>query len=375
MQNKIKSYYLAKPSFSKTDLNNLSDVLKSGMLTQGKNVLELEQNINSLIETSFCSAVSNGTASLHLALIALGIGKEDEVIIPAFSYIATANVIELVGAKPIFVDINLNTFNIDINQIENKITKRTKCIMPVHEFGLCANMHEIIKIATKYNLKIIEDAACAIGSKYKNKFAGSFGDFASFSLHPRKSITSGEGGLVISNNKKYDHKIKCLRNHGVDPNSDNFEFIEAGFNYRLTDIQAAIVKDQVFQVESLIKHKANLARIYCDNLNTTKIILPHEPENYRHSWQTFHILLENNKQRNNLIEFLKKKNIYCNYGAQCIPEMSFYKKIYNLNTKKLFPNAFKAYNCGLAIPIHEKLNKEDILYISNNINKFLKNEK
>lgn len=151
-----------------------------------------------MTSSKYFSAVSNGTASLHLALLALGIGKGDEVIVPAFSYIATGNAVELTGAKPVFVDIHLETFNMDESKLEAAITKQTKCIMPVHEFGLCANMEVIMAIAEKYRLYVGEDVACAIGASMNGKFAGTFGDFGSFSLHPRKSVTSGEGGIVTT---------------------------------------------------------------------------------------------------------------------------------------------------------------------------------
>ena len=178
---------------------------------------------------------------MHLSLISLGVKEGDEVIVPAFSYIATANVVELVGAKPIFVDVNPLTCNIDVKQIEKVITKKTKAIIPVHEFGLPCDIASIIKIAKEYNLSVIEDAACALGSKFDNKHVGTFGDTGSFPCI-RKAITSGEGGLLITNNDNLNKKLRKLRSHGFD--EENKVFNDLGFNYRTTDFQAAVVLTQ-----------------------------------------------------------------------------------------------------------------------------------
>jgi len=362
--------YLSRPNIDEQDISSVIEVLRSGNLVQGEKVLKLEDNINEYLGTKYCSAVSNGTASLHLALVTLGIGPGDEVIIPAFSYIATSNVIELVGATPIFIDINSVTFNINASKIEEKITKRTKCIMPVHEFGLCADMDSIIGLAKKHKLFIIEDAACAIGAKYKNKYAGTFGHFASFSLHPRKSITCGEGGLIITNSDVFDKKIKTLRNHGIEPNSYPANFISAGFNYRLTDFQAAMVNSQMRRLDLIINKKSSLVKIYFENLREDIIKLPTVPKDYKHAWQTFHVVVNSHENRNKLIDFLKENQVFCNYGAQCIPEMSFYKKKYKLNCKEDFPNAFESYTCGLALPLGENSTEDEIYYVCELINKF-----
>ena len=235
---------LSKPNINERDISAVVKVLESGMLVQGKEVEELELLFSNYFNISASSLVSNGTSSLHLALVALGIGPGDEVIIPALSYVATANVVELVGATCVFVDTHPRYFNIDENKIESKITSKTKAIIPVHEFGLCANMIQIIEIAKKHNLFVIEDAACALGATLNGQLAGTFGDFGSFSFHPRKAITSGEGGLLITSNLKNDKIIKTLRNHGIENGSNPMNFINAGFNYRLTDIQAALLKRQ-----------------------------------------------------------------------------------------------------------------------------------
>lgn len=304
--NVILPIFLSKPYLDEEDISAVVDVLKSGNLVQGSKVLELETKIKDRFGVKQCSAVSNGTASLHLALLALGVGKDDEVIVPAFSYIATANVVELVGAIPVFVDIDLATFNLDVLKVEEKITSKTKCIMPVHEFGLCVDMDPILELSKKYNIPIIEDAACAVGAKYKGNYSGTFGDFASFSLHPRKSITSGEGGILVSNSIELDYKIKTLRNHGIEPNSIPMKFVEAGFNYRLTDFQAAMVSSQMRRLEAILTRKAELVKIYYNLLRKDIITLPFVPIGSEHSWQTFHVVLSNQAISNALQEYLKK---------------------------------------------------------------------
>lgn len=363
---------LMVPDIQPQDIEVVVSVLKSGMLVQGKNVEELELSIANYLGVKHAIAVSNGTASLHLALIALGIGPDDEVIVPALSYVATANVVELVGAKPIFVDITIDTFNIDVEQIEGKITSKTKAIIPVHEFGLACEIERVMGIAHKYNLKVIEDAACALGAKSNGTFAGTFGDVGSFSFHPRKAITGGEGGLIVTNNDELAERFRVLRNHGISMSTGNMEFVDAGFNYRITDFQAALILSQFQRLENILTTKDSLANIYFDELADVNYIrLPHIPNEKRHTWQSFHIVLNPTVNRDLLISKLREKGVGTNYGAQCIPYQVYYKNKYNLDSEKLFPNALNAFRQGLAIPLYEKLNHNDIIAISNVLRKEL----
>lgn len=361
---------LARPNIQQSDIDNVVNVLNSGMLVQGTNVQGLEDIIIKMLNTSYCSAVSNGTASLHIALISLGIGVGDEVIVPAFSYVATANVVELVGAKPVFVDIDIETFNIDISKINSKITERTKAIMPVHEFGLACNMTEIVEIAKKNNLYIIEDAACALGATWQGKNVGTFGDFGSFSLHPRKAVTSGEGGLLFSQNESRDNEIKCLRNHGIEHGTFPMNFKSAGFNYRMTDFQAALVFGQVTRLSIIIEQRQAIAKIYNDELRNSLFIKPQVNIGSSHIYQSYHILLESQDTRKEFSKYLLSKGITNNYGAQCIPKMTFYKNKYKHNCEIEFPNALAAYSRGLAIPLFETLTETEINYIINTINTY-----
>jgi dTDP-4-amino-4,6-dideoxygalactose transaminase len=372
MQTKNKQAFipLGRPDITDDDIHLVSEVLKSGMLIQGVYVEKLEKAFAEYHNVKQAIAVSNGTATLHLALKVLGIGPDDEVIVPALSYIATANVVELVGATPVFVDIEASTFNINADLIEQKITDKTKAIIPVHEFGLACDIVKVCQIAEKHNLFVIEDAACALGAKQNNKPVGTFGILGSFSLHPRKSITSGEGGILLTNDEDLAKKLRCLRNHGIDMVNGNMNFIEAGFNYRLTDFQAALAYSQFRRINDIIKYKNELAEIYFSSLqDNKKVTLPTVPSDRNHTWQTFHLLLNDSLHQKSVIEKLKEQNIGTNYGAQCIPSQTFYKNKYKLDAQFLFPNAYKAYTKGLAIPIYERLTKDDILYIANTINK------
>lgn len=364
----MKFIPLASPDIREEDINCVVNVLKSGMLVQGKKVEELENTTSSFLKTEHVVATSNGTSTMHLALVALGIGNGDEVIVPAFSYIATANVVELVGATPIFVDIELDSYNIDITKIEEVITAKTKAIIPVHEFGLACDIESIMEIARKHSLYVIEDAACALGATYKNKHVGTFGHFGSFSLHPRKAITSGEGGLLIAQTERLYKKVRILRNHGIDIINNKMEFVEAGFNYRLTDIQASLVNSQFNRLAKNLAKKEELAQHYLHSITNPSIKLPSTPNDSTHTWQTFHILMSSEKERDSTILKLREKGIGSNYGAQCIPEQKYYLEKYNLEVLTLFPNATKAYKQGLAIPLYEKLSIENILYIAEELN-------
>lgn len=360
---------LASPDIKDEDINLVNQVLRSGMLVQGKYVDKLEQSFKNIVQTEECIAVSNGTATMHLCLEALGIGPGDEVIVPAFSFVATANVVELVGATPVFVDIDLETFNIDATKIEDKITSKTKAIIPVHEFGLACDIKFICNLAKKHNLYVIEDAACALGAVQDGEQVGSFGHFGSFSLHPRKSITCGEGGVISTNDSIAAIKMRRLRNHGLDIEKGNLVFEEAGFNYRMTDFQAALAYSQIQRLDDILKYKQKLAEIYFNEITSERVVLPKVPLDRIHTWQTFHILIDDELDQKKTIDFFRENNIGANYGAQCIPAQKYYKNKYKLDYLELFPNSFKAYSKGIAVPLYEKLTQESIKYISKTINK------
>jgi perosamine synthetase len=360
---------LASPDINQQDIDCVTAVLRSGMLVQGVNVLALEKSFNDLNGSRNAIAVSNGTATLHLALLALGIGKGDEVIVPAFSYVATANVVEMVGATCVFVDIDIDTFNIDVTKVEALITTKTKAIIPVHEFGLACDIEAIMQIANKHKIYVIEDAACALGAMQNGKHTGTFGIIGSFSLHPRKSITCGEGGMLLTADDALAKKLRQLRNHGIEMQDGQMHFVDAGLNYRMTDFQAALANSQMQRLPAILKYKQELAEVYFSEIKNKDVVLPTVPSDRNHTWQTFHILIGEEKNQAKVLAELKENNIGANYGAQCIPATAYYKTKYGLNSEQQFPNAYRAFTKGIAIPIYEKLTKEIIKQISNSINR------
>jgi len=360
---------LGKPDITEKDIESVAEVLRSGQLVQGAKVSALESAFASRHKTNFGIAASNGTATLHLALRALGIGPGDEVIVPAFSYVATANVVELVGAKPIFVDVHLDTFNIQAHLIEKVVTSRTRAIIPVHEFGLACDIEQVCEVASRNELVVIEDAACALGALSNNVPVGSFGLVGSFSLHPRKSITAGEGGVLVTNDRVLSEKLQVLRNHGIKSGAAGQQFVDAGFNYRLTDMQAALALSQFSRFDTILLRKSALAAIYRSEISREDIVLPVVPDGKNHTWQSFHLLLPKNRKQQEVFNQLKRQQIGVNYGAQCIPALDFYRLKYRLNAPKEFPCAFKAYTKGMAIPLYERLTDDQAKYIAHCINK------
>jgi dTDP-4-amino-4,6-dideoxygalactose transaminase len=354
---------LASPDIREEDINKVVEVLRSGMLVQGAQVAAFEQSVASYLEVSHVLAASNGTATLHMALVASGIGPGDGVIVPSLSYIATANVVELVGARPVFVDVDNETFCIDTARIEAAITPATKAITPVHEFGLMADMAPIMELAEKHGLIVIEDAACALGATDSGKKAGSVGNFGSFSLHPRKNITSGEGGLLVCKDEAHAAKVSLLRNHGLLIENGSMTFPEAGFNYRLTDIQASLAHSQFGRFEEILSKKQKLAAVYFEELKHAAVTLPVCPGGKTHTWQSFHVLLDDSVNRDELIQRLRAAGVGTNLGAQCMPDQEFFARKYGLDVPQLFPNGLRVCRQGLVLPLYEKLTENDILKV------------
>jgi dTDP-4-amino-4,6-dideoxygalactose transaminase len=231
-------------------------------------------------------------------------------------------------------------------------------------------MSAIMDIANRHGIAVIEDAACAIGSTFLGKHAGSFGHFGSFSFHPRKSVTSGEGGCLVTACPQLADRIRTLRNHGIAPGRLPMDFVAAGFNYRLTDFQAALLIGQLKRLDDTLMRKRQIASRYLSEMRIPNALLPSVPDGSEHSWQTFHILLETAAERDALSEHLRRSGVMSNYGAQCIPAMSYYKNKYGEGHWKHFPNAHQAYICGLALPLYEKLTDEEVDKIINSINTF-----
>lgn len=351
---------LSKPYITEDCINNVVNVLRSGNLVQGENVKALEEKIKEYLNVEYAVAVSSGTAALHLALLSLGIGHGDEVIVPAFTFPATANVVECVGAVTVLVDINIDDFCINTSLLEKYITSKTKAIIPVHEFGQAVNIDEVMKIAKKYKLHVIEDAACALGTEYNKKKVGTFGDIGCFSLHPRKAITSGEGGIIVTNNSDIANSLTVLRNHGISNKDGKIDFIKAGYNYRMTDFQAALCIPQLSVVDNIINERIKQAMIYDNKLkDICDIKTPSVFAERKMVYQTYHILLEEKFDRNLVISKLKENQIETNYGANALNILSYYEKKYGYKSEDC-SNAVIANKFGLALPMGMHLQEEDL---------------
>ncbi len=355
---------LAIPTIDSQEERAVLAVLRSGFLVQGKTVAKFEEAVARYLNVKYAVAVSSGTSALHLALVAFGIGPGDQVIVPDYTFPATANVVELTGAKPVFADIDPITFNIDPKTIERLITKKTKAIIPVHLFGQSADLTPILRLAKKYKLKVIEDAACVLGAEYKGRKCGTIGDIGCFSFHPRKVITTAEGGMVVTNNRSIAGRLKILRNHGIDNKGNKIDFVMPGFNYRMTEIQAAMGLVQLKRIPGLIRSRRKVASMYDAQLGPMEWIkTPSTPSDNTHVFQTYIIQIPGNIDRDRLIAHLRKNGIEANFGTYALHRLTFYKNKYRLKVGQ-FPVTEKVFHSSIALPVFEHLSVGQIRKIA-----------
>ena len=351
---------LAKPYIPTKSIDDVVAVLKSGNLIQGQYVDKFEKALQEYLGIEHAIIVNSGTAALHASLLALGVTCGDEVIVPAFTFPATANVVELVGATPVIVDILLEDYCIDSKQISAAITERTKAIIPVHEFGQAADMSKIMQISNRCGIAVIEDAACALGTEFNGRKVGTFGKLGCFSFHPRKAITTGEGGVVVTNNDHCAEAVRAFRNHGILIRQGRQEFVFAGLNYRLTDFQAALGLAQFEELDFLIDQRIEQARLYNRLLKSIfQVKTPATFEERKMVYQTYHVLLDGAVNRDNLINLLKQAGVETNLGAQALNSMVYFQSKYGLK-KEDFPKAVEAFTQGLALPLGMHLDEDSI---------------
>lgn len=345
---------IAKPFIGDEEIKEVEAVLRSGFIAQGPKVAEFEEKFTEYIGTRHAIATSSGTTALHVAVLCAGIGKGDEVITTPFSFAATANSVLYTGAKPVFVDIDPKTYNINPEKIEEAVTDKTKAIMPVHLYGQPADMDPICKIAEDHDLKVIEDAAQAHGAIYHGRKAGSIGDMGCFSFYPTKNITTGEGGMITTDNDAFDKKARALRAHGE---SERYEHVALGYNFRMTDIAAAIGVVQLKKLEEFDEKRIENAEYLTEHINTIKGIKPpYVAENVRHVFHQYTIRVEDGK-RDELREFLNNEGI--GTGVH-YPRPIFRQKLYeDLGYKADCPEAEKAAAEVLSIPVNPTLSAED----------------
>jgi dTDP-4-amino-4,6-dideoxygalactose transaminase len=354
---------LTYPTLKHIDLKNIQDILESGWLTDGPWTQKFEKSLSEYLEIRHAVSVNSGTAALHIALHALGINKDDEVIVPDFTFFACANVVEHIGAKPVFADIDLNTFNITAESIETKITTRTRAIMPVHQFGQSVDMDKIREIADKYNLYIIEDAACALGSEYKNIKCGTLGDVGCFSFHPRKIITTGEGGILCTDNSDIAQYAIKLRNHGQDLRQGKKELNFCGYNYRLPEISAHLGVTQIMNLNSILEKRKKIASLYSQRLFEVKEVqIPALSADKSHNWQSYVVLINTKTNCDEIIAELRKRGIEASTPAFSLHTQPYYSQKYGYKKGEL-KNSFKASQKSIALPIHPMLSDKEVEYI------------
>lgn len=371
----FKKVELARPYFDNDEVDQVSQVLESGWVTQGPKTSEFEKMFAMRHESKFALATTSCTAALHLSLLALGITNEDEVIVPAFTWVTSAHAIEYVGAKPVFVDIALEDFNIDCDLIESAINRKTKAILVVHLFGKAANMLRIIDIARKNNLYVIEDAACAVGTTFNSVPVGTFGDLGCFSFHPRKVISTGEGGMVLTNSLELFERISYLRNHGAtQPPMDNFQrrnyqmntFDHLGYNLRLSDIQSAVGVAQMKKLDMLLVDRRKTAELYLKLLkNNENFTLP--TIDLGHTFQSFVVLLkrEDHSLRNFIMDWLQNLQIDTRPGTHCVPSLGYYRNKYGVSEN--FPSAIFAESMSITLPIVPFMSEEMVRFVVTSI--------
>ncbi|MBU1259546.1 MAG: DegT/DnrJ/EryC1/StrS family aminotransferase [Planctomycetes bacterium] len=356
---------LTIPNISREDIQSVEMVLKSGFLVQAEKVRLFEKSITDYTEAKYAVAVSNCTAALHLSLLVLDVKPGDLVFVTSYSWPATANVIELCGAVPIFVDIDRDTFNMSPVDLADKIERlhkagnnfnRVKAIIPVHAFGQTADMKTIIKIAKKYYIPVLEDAACALGATLNGKHAGTFGTLGCFSFHPRKAITTGEGGIIVTNSKGLADKLRALRNHGLDPNSSSPDFIMPGFNYRMTEFQAAFGISQMNKIRKIIAVRRKRAAYYDKLLSGTSIQFPQTIDGAEHVYQSYVILIPEKSapKCSKIIAEMRRNNIETTIGTWYIPVTTYYKNKYGYK-RDSFPVTDAVFSRAITLPLHDKL--------------------
>ena len=384
---------ITKPFFGPEEMRAVQLPLESGWVVQGTFVRKFEETFSGFTGAPFSIATTSCTTALHIAVAALGLKPGHEVIVPAFTWVSTPNVVEYMGATPVFCDIHLDTFNINTEAIEALITPRTVGIIPVHLFGMCSDMNPILEIARKHRLWVIEDAACALGARYHGRHAGTFGEIGCFSFHPRKSITTGEGGMITTAKPEVDRLSRILRDHGAsrtdfdrDATKGGFllaEYDYLGYNYRMTEIQGALGCAQMDRAQWILEERSKRAHFYNERLRGIEWLeLPQVPDGYIHAYQAYVCLfrpeeptLKNveklHRQRNNLMMHLEDKGIATRQGTHAAVIQGYYVEKYKLRPEQ-FPHGYLADRLSLTLPLYAQLTEAEQDFVVNELRKTYK---
>lgn len=361
---------IARPYVDEKDIRGVVEVLKSGWLSLGPKYKQFEKEFAKYIGVKYACAVASGTAALHLGVKALELKKGDEVITSPFSFIASSNVLLYEGVKPVFVDIEENTFNIDPSKIVKAITRKTKAILPIHIFGQSAEMDEIMIIAKKYNLKVLEDSCESLGATYKGKMVGTTGDIGTYAFYPNKQMTTGEGGMIITNSKKIYELCDSMRNQGRSKSGNWLIHERLGFNYRMDEMSASLGITQLEKLDWMIEERRKIVAAYNTALeNILDVETPAEGVNHTHSWFVYVIRVKNGK-RKELMDGLGRIGIQTKPYLPAIHLQPFMHKLFNFK-KGDFPITEKVSEETLALPLYIGLKLEDTNYIVNKIRTIL----
>lgn len=384
---------ISKNWFAAEELAAIQQPLLDGWVVQGKQVKAFERAFADFTDCPIAMACSSGTAALQIAVSALGVGPDMEVVVPGFTWIATANVVELLGGTVRFCDIDLETFNLNLESMASAITEKTVGLMPVHLFGLCAEMPGVLELARPQGLWVVEDAACALGAKFNGSHAGTLGDIGCFSFHPRKSITTGEGGMMTMRDSQLERLCDGLRNHGAVPASDSAigsighaallpSYSLAGFNYRLTDIQGALGAAQMARLPWLLSERKRCADFYSHALAEIGWLrLPKVADHLVHAWQSYVTLFAPSEPtllnvdrlhagRNRLMQHLDGLGIATRQGTHAPPHLEYYANKYGI-TREQFPNSYLADRLSLALPLYPGLSEAELQYVVDGIQSFV----
>lgn len=375
---------ISKPYFGPEEARAIAEPLETGWVVQGPKVAEFERRFAEFVGVDHAIAMTSCTTALHAGLLARGIGPDDEVIVPAFTWVATANVVELVGATPVFIDVRTDTCNLDVDALARRVSPRTKAIIPVSLFGVTAPMHDVMRFAEAHNLWVMEDCACAVGTYLGDAHAGTLGHCATFSFHPRKAITTGEGGMFVTNDVVLARAVRVIRDHGASTSdlqrhleSRSYalpEFAVVGSNYRMTDFQGALGVEQMKRLPEVLALRTKRAQRYDELLRTVPAVrAPHIPSGTRHGYQAYVAwfapeepslanVVALHERRNAVMDQLQRSGVATRPGTHAVHMLGFFREKYKLRPED-FPGAYMADQLTITLPLYAQMTDAEQDYV------------